>query len=116
MPKKKETGGRPSAANARAGIVLEIMDDMAILIPPTESRKDGFEVVDHPLALKQLWLIANDFPTISVGAAFADDRAAWYPKFARAVRAKAAFRKNTAANDKVWARVQVNLKRLETLR
>lgn len=115
MPKQKETGGRPQAANARTAIVLEIMDDMAILIPPDSRSKDGFEVVDHPEALKALWKIANEFPPISVGKAFTEDRKEFFARFKRAVKAKGAFRKNTAANNKVWARVEANLFKLEAL-
>ena len=113
MPKKKETGGRPAAANARTAIVLEIMDDMALILPPESMSKEGFDIIDHPYALKELWKVANDFVPISAGTSHRRAREQFYARFRQAIKTKGAFRKNTAANNKIWARIQTNLHRLE---
>ena len=117
MPKKKETGGRPQAANARTAIVLEIMDDMAILLPPIETtNKEGFEVVHHPVALQDLWKVANEFPPISEGVTFRSERLEFYEKFKKAVMAKAAFRKGNTNVNKAYDRIKQNLLKLELMR
>ena len=114
MAKKKQTAGRPPAANARTAILLEIMDEMATLLPPVESgKKDGFEVVDHPKALKDLWKVANRFPPISASAGDAAARRKFYADFKQAVKFAGGFRKGGFENAKAWDRVQTKLKQLE---
>lgn len=113
MPKKKETGGR-TPSNPRTAIVLAIMADFEILIPPVESgKRDGFEHVDHPQALKDLWKVANRFPSISTNAADADKRRKFYADFKLAVKFAGGFRKGGFENAKLWDRIQTNLKKLE---
>ena len=116
MPRKK-TPGRPPAANARTQILFDIMDDFAALFPASShAGRDGFEHVDHPPELQKLWAVANDFPPISTGAAHADERRIFYSRLRRSVKVNGAFRKGTAANNKLWDRIQANLTKLEQTR
>ena len=113
MP-KKQTKGRPPAANARLELVLQIMDDLSIILSPVETgKKDGFEVVDHPEALKDVWKVANDFPPISTGAGNADRRRQFYSRFRNIIRVKGAFRKGGTENNKLWNIIQAKLSQLE---
>ena len=109
MPKPK-----PSSVNARVALVKEIMDDFAILIPPVESgRKDDFEMVDHPIPLKKLWEVANEFPPLSVSESRRSERIAWYAKFRKAVSTQGAFRKSDKRSIELWDRIQSRLNTLE---
>lgn len=109
MPKPKKT-----PVNHRAEILNEVMRGMEQLLPPWESgSKDGFEMVEHPDALKDLWKIANKFPPISLGVENASKRRAFYREFSQAVKTKGGFRKGGATNAKIWSKVQSDLKKLE---
>ena len=108
MPKK------PPKIDARSALVNDIMRDCEKLFPAVESgRKDGFEMVDHPEALRALWKVANRFPPIAVGDAHAGKRRVFYAEFRQALKVQGGFRKGGAANNQAWERIQANLKKLE---
>ena len=111
MPRQKQTA-KPE--NARVAIVEQIMVDFETMIPPIDSgTRDGFEHVDHPEGLKEVWKVANRFPPISVANRDRDSRAHWYAEFRQVLKVQGAFRKNTARNRELWDRIQSRLKTLE---
>ena len=90
------------------------MLDFEKLIPPWESGvKDGFAIVEHPDALKEVWKVANAFPAISVGSANADARRRWYGRFRNVIKVQGAFRKGGRESNRLWSSIQENLTRLE---